>query len=474
MISFFQSSFDAIIFIAFCLPPQFIIQAHLLLSSSLHWAQYYVVHVSSSCHLAYLCMVFDCSCIVYSIQPPTKCLYPQFYFAFASLLSWCSLYHPHLFFYHSPPPVPYCPYFDNSSHCFFHPLWHSHPCLCCRDIVATELLWLRDSLIIWMSGLVGKSIQCLNWFFTVHKAVYEALLSLLLSGGGQSISVWRQVVELSLRWSACWKKEDNCDCCCEGKGGATEGRDNGGLVRWVVCPDWVVDWTMTLWTVMLLLQGVPDHMALVGIPSIVAWALMSSILPRNAWWPCCMIGRKRWQWCSQVPWDVALTPSSVPMTYCCWKGCMLLGPCGIMDSLLPSLLLLLTWNSQDNQPSLCCPPLNLADCNVMFCAPPVLTGAVATGVSLLSRWTVTGVDSGSGWSSQRRWWQHGGRQSAMRQQPAKVATADAGGQRYQWCHWSFTVSAASAHALGRLRVALEGVGGQQEEHNHDTTNTEPM
>ncbi len=32
------------------------------------------------CHLAYLCMVFDCSyCIVYSsIQPPTKCRSPQF------------------------------------------------------------------------------------------------------------------------------------------------------------------------------------------------------------------------------------------------------------------------------------------------------------------------------------------------------------------------------------------------------------
>jgi hypothetical protein len=43
----------------------------------------------SPCHLANLYMVIDCSCIVYSIQPPTKVSLLKFSFAFASLLS-CS------------------------------------------------------------------------------------------------------------------------------------------------------------------------------------------------------------------------------------------------------------------------------------------------------------------------------------------------------------------------------------------------
>jgi hypothetical protein len=63
----------------------------------------------------------------------------------------------------------------------------------------------------------------------------------------------------------------------------------------------------------------------------------------------------------------------------------------------------------------------------------------------------------------------------MRRQPAMTATADAGGRRYQWHCWSFTVAAAHIHALGRLRAAWEGVVGQQEEHNHsyNKQSTEP-
>ncbi len=60
----------------FCLSPHFIVPAHLLFSLSLRWTQYYVVHVSSPCHLVYLYMVFDSSCIVNSIQPPTECHSP--------------------------------------------------------------------------------------------------------------------------------------------------------------------------------------------------------------------------------------------------------------------------------------------------------------------------------------------------------------------------------------------------------------
>jgi hypothetical protein len=45
-------------------------QTYLLVCTSCSSTQYYVVHVSYPCRLAYLCMVFDCSCIVYCIQPP--------------------------------------------------------------------------------------------------------------------------------------------------------------------------------------------------------------------------------------------------------------------------------------------------------------------------------------------------------------------------------------------------------------------
>jgi len=62
----------------------------------------------------------------------------------------------------------------------------------------------------------------------------------------------------------------------------------------------------------------------------------------------------------------------------------------------------------------------------------------------------------------------------MRQQLAMMAKADAGGWRHQWRRRSFTVSAAPAHALGRLRAEWEGAGCQQEEHNHDKTNEAPM
>jgi hypothetical protein len=57
--------------------------------------------------------------------------------------------------------MPYSLYMDSDSVCcIFHPLCPGHSCLCCRDVVAIELLWLTDSLIVQMGGLVVKSIQC--------------------------------------------------------------------------------------------------------------------------------------------------------------------------------------------------------------------------------------------------------------------------------------------------------------------------
>ncbi len=77
LMSFFQSSFVAIIFTAFL----FVTIIYCYSTPS-----FLFVFVSNPvlccpcCHLAYLYMVFDFSCIVYSsIQPPTKCLFPQFF-----------------------------------------------------------------------------------------------------------------------------------------------------------------------------------------------------------------------------------------------------------------------------------------------------------------------------------------------------------------------------------------------------------
>ena len=80
LMSFFQSLLVAIMCIAFLFVPIIYCYSTPFFSLSLCRTQYYVVHVFSPCHLAYLYMVFDFSCIVYSsIQPPTKCLFPQFF-----------------------------------------------------------------------------------------------------------------------------------------------------------------------------------------------------------------------------------------------------------------------------------------------------------------------------------------------------------------------------------------------------------
>ena len=57
----------------------------------------------------------------------------------------------------------------------FHALWHCHSCLCCRDVVAIELLWLRDSLIVrgWAGAV--KSIQCSEWFLPHTRQCWKLL-----------------------------------------------------------------------------------------------------------------------------------------------------------------------------------------------------------------------------------------------------------------------------------------------------------
>ncbi len=74
--------------------------------------------------------------------------------------------------------MPYSLYIDSDSACcIFHPLWHCHSCQCCRDVVAIELLWLRDSLIVGGWAGVVKSIQCSEWFLP-HTRQCWTLLSL--------------------------------------------------------------------------------------------------------------------------------------------------------------------------------------------------------------------------------------------------------------------------------------------------------
>ncbi len=124
-------------------------------------------------------MVFDCSCIVYSssIQPPTKCLSAQFFLCLC-ILTFFHLVVASFFLFSSPLPIPYSLYIDSDSACcIFHPLWHCHSCLCCRDIVAIELLWLRDSLIVqwarWLSCQFNVQID-----FLYHTRQCWKLLSL--------------------------------------------------------------------------------------------------------------------------------------------------------------------------------------------------------------------------------------------------------------------------------------------------------
>ncbi len=151
----------------FCLSPQFIVPAHLLFTLSLRWAQYYNVHVSSTCHLVF----------VYGIWLLLHWLfYPTSHRVSLSLLFPLAL-HPHFLAVVCSILIFFCSFFILLPLCpiicklivlaFFHPLWHSHSCLCCHDVVTIELLWPRprDSLILQMGGLVAKSIQCLEWFF---------------------------------------------------------------------------------------------------------------------------------------------------------------------------------------------------------------------------------------------------------------------------------------------------------------------
>ena len=85
--------------------------------------------------------------------------------------------------------MPYSLYVDNDSACcIFHPRWHSHSCLCWRDVVAIKLLWLRDSLIVWMGGLVVKSIECSEWFFASYKAVVN--IAVIVKSNWQIIRAW--------------------------------------------------------------------------------------------------------------------------------------------------------------------------------------------------------------------------------------------------------------------------------------------
>ncbi len=82
--------------------------------------------------------------------------------------------------------MPYSLYVDSdSARCISHPIWHSHSCLCCRDVVAIEMLWLRDSLIVRMGGLVVKSTQCSECFFISHKAVLN--IAVIVKSNWQSI-----------------------------------------------------------------------------------------------------------------------------------------------------------------------------------------------------------------------------------------------------------------------------------------------
>ncbi len=78
--------------------------------------------------------------------------------------------------------------YSDSAYCIFHLHWHCHSCLCCRDVVAIELLWLRDSLIFWMGGLIVKSIRCSEWCFTSHTAVLK--IAVIVGSNLESIRVW--------------------------------------------------------------------------------------------------------------------------------------------------------------------------------------------------------------------------------------------------------------------------------------------
>ncbi len=91
LLSSFQSSFVAIIFIAFVFVP--IIYCYIT-------PYFLFIFVSNTvlccpCLLplpSSICMVFNCSCIVNSsIQPPTKCLSPQFFLCLCILTFCCQV-----------------------------------------------------------------------------------------------------------------------------------------------------------------------------------------------------------------------------------------------------------------------------------------------------------------------------------------------------------------------------------------------
>ncbi len=92
LMSFFQSSLVEIMCVAFLFVPIIYCYSTPFFSLSLRRTQYYVVHVFSLCHLAYLYMVFDCSFLVYSsIQPLAKCLSPHFFHCLVCILTFLHL-----------------------------------------------------------------------------------------------------------------------------------------------------------------------------------------------------------------------------------------------------------------------------------------------------------------------------------------------------------------------------------------------
>ena len=161
----------------FCVSPQFIVAAHFFL----------LVFVPSRvlccpCFLplpssVFVHEVFECSCIVCSIDPATKCLSPQFFLCLW-ILAFLQLVVASIVLFSSSSPyaifsvicklIMLAVYFV-----FTQSLLPMLPWRSCNWIALAERL--SDCLDGWV---VVKSIQCLEWFFTSHKAVLTTLLSL--------------------------------------------------------------------------------------------------------------------------------------------------------------------------------------------------------------------------------------------------------------------------------------------------------
>jgi hypothetical protein len=106
--------------------------------------------------------------------------------------------------------------------------------------------WLSSQFNV-RSDFLPDSRQCM-WLPTNAVALASMSSLLLLSRGGRSIAAWawKHVFKSLLRWGAHWEKEDDRDCHCDVKGGATDSCNIGGLAQRVVCPDHVTDWAMML------------------------------------------------------------------------------------------------------------------------------------------------------------------------------------------------------------------------------------